>query len=501
MAVWRFDLRSALPTVRFDGGDHENYFPSALRSVLVYAEFKHHHVCVSMRIRPRKSSPSALQFLGNTTFPGLLISLIGSLIACHHAGILDRGGQGRAERAWLRENAHAIALADKSFDDLAFLEPLLDGKRVVQLGENTHGVREYNLLKARIVRYLHQELEYNVLVFESPLYQCYDANLDAGEAPARSTLTNCSFGVWHTEEVLALFDYLRDSYQSDRPLRLSGVDVQPIGNNKAGRPAFLSGAVAAVDPGYAAEVSTLDSRFLEVYARGSKERRVYFRSEDGQRLAQEYDRLAAFLADNEAAIRASEKLDPAAPGVARQTARSMASYIRQQSAPDTRSYVERRDEGMAENLMFILDELYPNEKVIVWGHNFHLRRQNEDIQPDPSMFPDVAARTMGSWISERYGDAVYTIGLYAYEGQAVDNSGEVYEIEPAEPGSMEGLLHMGGGALFVDLSRAAGSPETAWMGEPITARYNGTIPLTMRLRNQYDAILLVGKVTPRVMLY
>ena len=87
-------------------------------------------------------------------------------------------------------------------------------------------------------------------------------------------------------------------------------------------------------------------------------------------MAAAYDALAAFLAQRVAASGAAAGgLEPAAAGVARQTARSMAWYIRQQSAPDTREYVERRDEGMAENLAFLLDELYAGRKVIVWGHN------------------------------------------------------------------------------------------------------------------------------------
>lgn len=417
--------------------------------------------------------------------------------------LLSSCSLGRRIPSRLADHVHPIAVQAEDFDDLEFLRPLLEGKRVVQLGESAHGIREYNLVKARIVRFLHAELGYDVLAFESALYQCYDADLTAAEAPARSTLTSCAFGVWHTEEVLPLFEYLRTTRGGDRPLRLAGIDVQPIGNNKEGRPGFLATAVTSVDPEYAAEVFMLDSLFLEVYARGGRERREFFRSEDGQDMAEAYDRLAGFLADHQSRNRTDPARDDAnAATVARQTARSMAWYIRQQAAPTTREYVERRDEGMAENLAFLLDDLYPDRKVIVWGHNFHLRYDNLAIPPDTTMFPDVAARTMGSWIQERYGDSVYTIGLYANQGQAVNNSGEVYAIAPAGPGSLEALLHgVGADALFVDLSRAPERPETVWMNEPITARYNGTTPLSMILRDQYDGILYLKDVTPRVMLY
>jgi erythromycin esterase len=403
--------------------------------------------------------------------------------------------------AWIRASGHEVALEAEGYADLEFLRPLLEGKRVVQLGENAHGMREYNLVKARIVRFLHQELGYDVLALESPVYQCYDADLTAATAPAVRTLTDCAYGTWHTREVLPLFEYLRASHGGARPLALAGFDVQPIGRNKADRPDFLARMVAPSDPRYAREVFQLDSTFLAVYARGSRERRAYYRAGDGQRMADRYDSLERFLARHRGAPGHQSPSDARAAAIAQRTAASMAWYIRQQSAPTTREYVERRDEGMAENLAFLLDTLHPNRKVIVWGHNFHLRHDNLSIPPDSAMFPNVAARTMGSWTRERYGDSVYTIGLYAYRGSAADNGGEIYEIAPAEAGSLEALLHQAGArALFIDLSRAPRTRATAWMDGPLTARYNGTTPLAMVLRRQYDGILLVDSVTPRAML-
>jgi erythromycin esterase len=409
---------------------------------------------------------------------------------------------GDPTETWVRDNVHPVALEAEDFADLEFLRPLLEGRRIVQLGENAHGIREYNLLKARLVQFLHQELGYDVLAFESAVYQCYDANLGAAEAPAISTLTNCAYGVWHTEGVVPLFEYLRGTQQGDRPLLLAGFDVQPIGNNKEARPQFLSGVVGTIDPDYAAEVLTLDSSFLEVYARGGRERRAFFKTEDGRRLAEAYDLLEAFLTANGAAIEAAIPDRGRAVAVARRTAASMAWYIRQQSAPTTREYVERRDRGMAENLISLIDGLAPNRKVIVWGHNFHLRHDNLAIPPRAEMFPNVAARTMGSWLREKYGDELYTVGLYAYRGQAMDNSGKIYTIELPEAGSLESRLHeVGVQAAFLDFSRAPRGSGTAWIDQPTTARHDGTTPLSMVLRDQYDAVLVVDEVTPRVMLY
>ncbi|MDA8020757.1 MAG: erythromycin esterase family protein [Thermoanaerobaculia bacterium] len=415
--------------------------------------------------------------------------------ACAAEGPVPSRGTPEPEASEIRTagQPRSISLQGDDDSDLQFLVPLLQGKRIVQLGENTHGIHEYNLIKSRIVRFLHERLGFNVLAFESSPYQCYLADLRASNLSARSMLSSSVFGVWHTEALVPLFETLQDSHRSDRVFHLAGFDVQPIGPNKAGRPKFLAQQVR--DASYAEEVLALDAQFLDVYSRSGSARRSFFRSEEGQEMAYSYDRLAEHLSS------LSEAAEPEAQrdrSIARKTARSMAWYIRQQSAPTTADYVERRDEGMAENLIQLVEELYPGEKVVVWGHNFHLRYDNLAIQPVQSMFPDEAARTMGSWIHDRYGSEVYTVGLYAYQGQAADNRGQVFEISPAAEGSLEErLFDPAVDAAFLDISQTVPDGIEAWVQEPVRARYDGRVELEMVPADQYDAILVVGHATPR----
>ena len=409
---------------------------------------------------------------------------------------------------WILANSHSIEMESANFDDLAFLRPLLKGKRIVQLGENTHGVREYSVLKARIVQFLHQELGYEVLAFESDIYQCHTANELAAELPAfsmtrKSTMLSSVIGVWHTKEVLPVFEYLRATRDGESPLQLAGFDVQPIGNSKKNRPQFLSELVKTVDTKYATEVLSLDNKFLEAYALRGAERRAFFRSDEGMQMAKSYERLAAFFKENKGRIEAaSTHSSTSSLLVARQAAMSMVFYIRKQAATDTRASYEYRDEGMAKNMNCLLDELFPDKKIIVWGHNFHIRHRNEVIPPNPDNYPDVAVRSMGSWLHERYGDKLYTVGFYAYEGKAANNSGKVFDIEPAKPETLEGILHPAGIApMFVDMSRTTQEQANSWIYQPTLARHNGTHALKLVPRDQYDAILFVDKVSPREMLY
>jgi len=118
------------------------------------------------------------------------------------------------------------SLFSDDFSDLAFLGPLLGDRRVVQLGESSHGIAEFNWMKVRLIKFLHERLGYDVIAFESPMTDCDAAGETAAKESPENTMRSCIFGVWHTDEVLALFDYIRKTQATPRPLRLTGFDNQ-----------------------------------------------------------------------------------------------------------------------------------------------------------------------------------------------------------------------------------------------------------------------------------
>ncbi len=392
------------------------------------------------------------------------------------------------------------SLVSDDYSDLEFLRERLRGVRIVQLGESGHGMGETALLKSRIARFLHDEMGFEVLALESDLYQCADADRDAADVEPRHTLFGCAFGVWHTEEVLRLFEHLRASRATDHPLHLAGFDVQPIGTNKEHRPAFLAALIEYVDPELAARARALDSTFLAKYAEGSGPRREYLRANRDSLLAAYggFEEALGRLVDE----RETATADPptAAPRqralVGRQTVRSIMAYIRQQTAPDDRAYAEERNRGMAENVRFLAEELYPDRRIIVWAHNTHVRHASEAIPVHPEVWPSVAARDMGSWLRNWYGEALFTIGFYAYRGTAVDNSRGLYEVPEATPAHLEHRLAGAGYRVsFVDLERQG------WAAREQTLRYNGQHDQRIVPADQYDALILIADVGPPRFLY
>lgn len=59
---------------------------------------------------------------------------------------------------------------DTNYSDLAPLMKAIGDKRVVMLGELFHGDGETMKLKSRVVRFLHEKMNFNVIVFESDFF-------------------------------------------------------------------------------------------------------------------------------------------------------------------------------------------------------------------------------------------------------------------------------------------------------------------------------------------
>jgi hypothetical protein len=166
-----------------------------------------------------------------------------------------------------REEARRAAqpirsLFSDDFSDLQFLKPILAGRRVVQLGESAHGVAEFNWLKVRLVKFLHQEMGYDVIAFESSLSACDIANARVGSHPPLEVMRACIFTTWFSSETLGLFDYLDRVRGTSRPLDLAGFDVQNSGRARPEASARLVRQVARVDAELADKLRGYEERLV-----------------------------------------------------------------------------------------------------------------------------------------------------------------------------------------------------------------------------------------------
>ncbi|MCA3083535.1 MAG: erythromycin esterase family protein [Rhodocyclaceae bacterium] len=369
------------------------------------------------------------------------------------------------------------SLWSEDFSDLQFLKPLLEGKRVIQLGESSHGIAEFNWLKVRLIKFLHKELGYDVLAFESSMTACDGANKQIGVATPKETMGNCIFGVWRTEEVLPLFDYLREAHKSTKPLALAGVDTQSSSNdNRYANQQFVSMLEHLKSP-LAGEVVALDGKF-----------RLSMPAETEKSLVDFYTRVANELQANQSLLREKYASRPEEVDMAIQEAKSRVLYARQLAAKDSSNGSEIRDLGMANNLDLLLDKIYPKRKMIVWAHNFHITYARDEAD---------TPKTMGVFVGERRRQEVYTVGIFMGRGVGALNDRTLYVIRPPSNGSFEGIMANAGRQIsFVDFSQANGDVKSDWISSPLKVREWGMNSYTIRPKAMFDAVIYIDSVTP-----
>src|SRR5262249_31840131 len=116
--------------------------------------------------------------------------------------------------AWLKSHAAAIRSIDPDDADFIDLEPFrraIGDARIVLLGEQTHGDGATFHAKTRLIRFLHEKCGFDVLAFESGLYDCHKAwtLLREGKVSPAKAVANGVFAIWtQSEQVRPLIEYL-----------------------------------------------------------------------------------------------------------------------------------------------------------------------------------------------------------------------------------------------------------------------------------------------------
>lgn len=354
-----------------------------------------------------------------------------------------------ATRRWLDANAVKIATLapDAPFADLEPLRAILADARIVQLGENTHGDGACFEAKARLVRFLHEEMGFDVLAFESGLWECDRANEALRKGDAEGAMTSSVFPIWHTAPVRGLFRYLADRAKSDRPMTLAGFDCRRSGGT-ANR--FLDEIESVVAGADVAPLRALEKAMWEQgdeYAPAAADVKAADAAWTALR--------AAFDAKRDAIVakRGAAEAEFLSRSIDNWRENEQFERSKRDRSLGTWGSGNLRDARMAANLRWLADVRHAGRKIVTWGATFHLARALDTIEVSgrPKMYAGCA--NMGSLIHDAYGPKVYTIGFAAHGGRAGTRfAAKPSALDVPREGSVEDLLHRyGAPRLFVNL--------------------------------------------------
>lgn len=375
--------------------------------------------------------------------------------------------------------------------------------RVVCLGEITHGDGTSFHQKVQAVKALHESLGFDVLIWESGLYDC--AEMDAalpGDRPIEQVARLGVFAHWSAAvESLPVFEYARKSHGTARPLRMAGFDIQASGSaSNSLFPDILSWF--GDRPELTADDRAAVSRSFDLARAASSAADPAAAFQEAQLAV--HDTAPRFLRAYESNPTAFRALWGDATDLRVRILRSAASYgqmLRQNAELQAgkRPFHEPynlRERANAENLLWLVNERYRGHKVIVWAHNLHILR----AQPTSGARRAPADReleSMGRLVGESLGDDLYVLGVLCGGGQWAWLGNPPIDMRAPTAGSLESLL--GAAGLPVCFLNLRTLPADHWLRRPIAATLDQQNTLTVEalLPQSFDGVLYVPSMKPR----
>ena len=141
---------------------------------------------------------------------------------------------------WLDANVHPFDGSHLSLPhtDLEFFRDIVGEARVVSLGEGTHGTRDFFEMKARILRFLVEEMGFNTFAIEAtwPESRRLDHYVRTGEGDPRALLSGLYVWTWNTASVLEMIEWMRAHNEAGGDVGFHGFDMQSPGDGAPQRP-------------------------------------------------------------------------------------------------------------------------------------------------------------------------------------------------------------------------------------------------------------------------
>ena len=163
--------------------------------------------------------------LGNVVSSGLLLA---ATLASQPAPAQDPALNPAVD--WIRQHAIPISTvqAGHGFSDLQPLKPVIHDARIVELGEATHGTREFFQLKHRMVEFLASQMGFTIFSIEANMPEAYRLNdyVLNGAGDPKELLKGMYFWTWNTQEVLDMILWMREFNKAGGRLQFTGFDMQ-----------------------------------------------------------------------------------------------------------------------------------------------------------------------------------------------------------------------------------------------------------------------------------
>ncbi|WP_439185810.1 erythromycin esterase family protein [Carboxylicivirga taeanensis] len=274
------------------------------------------------------------------------------------------------------------------YSDLAAIDDLIADKKIIALGEATHGTKEFFTTKHRLIQYLVEKHDFKIIVIEDGYTSTH--NIDdfiSGEnnTEIEKLLSRNWSGAWRTQEVLDMVLWIK-SYNTGKDeserIRIYGCDMKW----------YMTPAKYILSELNDSEHIDVEiQKTLKFIANHRRSNKMTKKEKDDIKL----------LLDKLNEIEVEKNVNEFKFNV----------RILEQSLDYlwTKSSISRtilRDRYMAENCQRIFDA-EKERKMIVWAHNQHVANHSDVSKKKP----------MGAHLKQYFEDKYYSIGFNFYTGE------------------------------------------------------------------------------------
>ena len=405
-----------------------------------------------------------------------VIGCVAILVYVYHRVRTDAADAGEARRLeWLRTNSLKIRTIDPADDDFTDLRPLarlIGDRRFVLMGETTHFDGATFDARARLVRFLHQQLGFDVVCIEasySGLLDLYDSMRSTDQyLQFQKENPNCQ----PLQDQRPLMDYVQSTIRdSGQPIALIGDSVNYFTDKSLVDKVLLPFVLADSIPFTPKQRARFEA-FLKPQIHDSR-RKVNLTSEDIDEFNGLVNILLRHMETNRQLL--VEKLSLLEIGRIEALIASLPAFVLSMTMDEPHdlrihaSQLNVRDKAMADLVIFAAERLYPDRRFVVTAAHAHLLRSGPGFEP----MGNVAS--MGQHLHNHFGDEIYTIVFDAHSGFFGLSPGYSVPVPPASDKTLAYLFHkLGDDYRFLDLR---GIESDCWLRTTDTRlRIRGFLP-------------------------
>jgi erythromycin esterase-like protein len=374
-----------------------------------------------------------------------------------------------------------ISSSNENYQDLLPLKKTIGNAKVVFLGEPSHGEGDVFEAKARLVKFLHQEMGFSTIAFESCFYdfQKIEQSVAKGESYLEG-LKRSILPIWaNSQEFQPMLKYL---YEKKENLNVIGFDSQFIGEYSI---ELLFSDLFQLDKELKLNLNELELAFLNQSTLDLTETLDFeddFKIKKLLSILKRYEKKLNHLQEDTIVLHQPVHFWKQVFHNIKEMSKDY--YYNHPARKKEQEFKAKdsniRDHLMAQNLLYYIQN-HPNEKIICWLANGHFANQFKGFQNNELD----EFHSMGSHIKNSLGNEnVFSLASVCARGQhALHYDKQAKKIPIPSPGSLEDRL-------LKDSIKYAIVPLKDGL-QTISFGIDYSTPFTGEWSSTYDAILFL----------